>query len=209
MHHREKLDISNAPFIVGPIVLVLKYHVPHQSKIESITAHGVTYTTTGHVASSSELQLVYSGSLAINKWLSLVDSTLNNNHPCEETSVAAALADDSHSGVAQAGVSSKIVTMNTATLNTTKTFAVCYAENSDYAYDSWYDSDIRLEIVPEITCNALKSVYKQHTCCKSPNPGVNILGGVYHHSTHLVHDCASVKTAFKASCTCSPNTNDA
>ena len=92
----------------------------------------------------SGLQLLYTGSLANAKWMSLVDQTLNSNFPCSDGTVAAALLDDSHSGSVQAGSGTKVVQMDTTAMSTSKTFAVCYTEADGGASAAWVDAGIRL-----------------------------------------------------------------
>jgi hypothetical protein len=92
--------------------------------------------------------VTYTGDLANNKYISLVDATLNSNNPCVLGSIAGAAADSTHSGKVQAGASDKRVTIPQSTLlEKTKTFAVCYAETDGATTDAtWADSYIRLKI---------------------------------------------------------------
>ena len=92
----------------------------------------------------AHLQLTYGGSLADDKWVSLVDDTLNGNFPCADGTVAAASADSLHSGVAQG--SSSVVTYDTTGMSTTKTFAACFTEGDGTSSASWVDSGIRLSV---------------------------------------------------------------
>merc|ERR1711975_44938 len=62
------------------------------TKIESLAAHRVTHVTDGSLAKTKALELTYSGSLAVNKWVSFVDDTLNAYFPCANGSLAAAPA---------------------------------------------------------------------------------------------------------------------
>jgi len=56
----------------------------------ALSSHdGSQYVTTA----VAHLQLTYGGSLAGDKWVSLVDDTLNSNFPCADGAVAAASAD--------------------------------------------------------------------------------------------------------------------
>jgi hypothetical protein len=116
------------------------------SKIRSVSSHSVTHETSGQVATVSTLQLSYTGTLADNQWLSMVDSSLNAAFPCASGSVAAANADTQHSGISQAGSSDKTVTLDTSSLSSAAVFSVCYSEGSGSSTDSWFDSGIRLTV---------------------------------------------------------------
>jgi len=71
----------------------------------------------------------YVGDLDTDKWVSLVDSTLNNDNPCAEPSEAAAAGDSFHSGAVQAASGTREITIPQSTLlNETKTFSLCYSE---------------------------------------------------------------------------------
>merc|ERR1712196_287895 len=129
--------------------------------MENIAAHSVTHLTEGHIArvgsteltwdgsqyvttAVAHLELTYAGTLASDKYVSLVDDTLNSNFPCADGSVAAAGADSQHSGVAQG--SSSVVTYDTSGMDTSKTFAACYTEGDGTSSASWVDSGIRLSV---------------------------------------------------------------
>ena len=132
--------------------------------MESISAHLVTHKTYGQIArvggtdqswdglayetvQVADLELTYSGSLGNQKWVSLVDQTLNTNQPCDLGTTATGSAGTAYSGVLQAGASSKVVTVDTLGMSTTLTFAVCYAETDGTATDNtWADSGIRLTV---------------------------------------------------------------
>jgi len=98
----------------------------------------------------ANMVLTYTGDLAVYKWVSLVDSTLNNNNPCLDGSVAAVAADTTHSGAQQAASGTRDVTIPQGAgdlLDETKTYAVCYAETDGATSDTtWDDSFIRLQI---------------------------------------------------------------
>ena len=72
------------------------------SQVTSVFSHKVTHITDGQLAAVAVLDVVYAGTLGVNKWVSMVDQTLNNDAPCEYGPVAAAAADSQHSGVSQA-----------------------------------------------------------------------------------------------------------
>jgi hypothetical protein len=141
------------------------------SKMESLAAHTVTHWTDGHIArvggtklvwngdeyvstTVDDLELTYTGSLANNMYVSLVDETFNEltfsplvttgYFPCANGAVAAAGYDSLHSGVDQG--SSSVVAFDTKDLSTTKTFAVCYNEANGTSTDNWVDSGIRLTV---------------------------------------------------------------
>jgi len=140
------------------------------SKMQNISAHTVTHTTSGQIArvgdptkyinaaqtqsEIDELDLTYMGTLAVLKWISLIDETLDANFPCASGDVAAASADSQHSGVQQSscidcatGVpDNSVVSFNTLGLSTSKVFAVCYTEAGGDAAATWIDSGIRLTI---------------------------------------------------------------
>ena len=108
-------------------------------------------SATNSIPQITNVQLTYSGDLANNKFISLVDSTLNSGDPCnadDATFVAAASADATHSGKVQAGGNDKAVTIPQSTLlDAAKIYAVCYAEINGLTTDTtWADSYIRLKI---------------------------------------------------------------
>jgi DNA mismatch repair protein MutH len=119
------------------------------SKIETLSAHLVTHVTDGSIATVTTLQLTYGGSLANNKWVSLVDKTLNSNFPCGLGSVAAgavAASNSAYSGVIRAGAANKVLVVDTTKMSTSLTFAVCYAETSGEAGDTWTDTGLRIQV---------------------------------------------------------------
>ena len=87
--------------------------------------------------------LEYTGTLNAGKYISLVDSTINNNNPCTG-SYAAATADSLHSGPLRDTGNKKQVTIPQAGVNLldgTVTFKVCYATGDGSGTDnSWDDS---------------------------------------------------------------------
>jgi len=112
------------------------------------------------IPESGEALYTYVGDLPNAKWIAVVDATLNTNNPCGVGTIVAAGADSIHSGVIQAGVSDKVVNLLMhhrlgtydlshvgVALDASKTFAVCYAENSGETIDTtWDDSFIRLKV---------------------------------------------------------------
>ena len=78
----------------------------------------------------------YGGELAASKWFSLVDSSLNSNHPdntkrannpCIYGATAASLEDSTHTGAIQAsGTKTVTIPMDTL-LDASKLYALCYA----------------------------------------------------------------------------------
>jgi hypothetical protein len=94
---------------------------------------------------ASSFDLEYAGSIGNNKWVSLVDHTLNSNNPCVNPAVAAVAADTVHSGAKNAATKKITITQGNALLDATKIYAVCYAETAGSDTDiSWRDSYIRL-----------------------------------------------------------------
>ena len=94
-----------------------------------------------------DLDLTYAGSLGNQKWVSLVDQSLNTNQTCDSGAVAAANAGSAYSGVLPAPAASSVVTVDTLGMDTTLTFAMCYAETDGTSTDTtWADSGIRLTV---------------------------------------------------------------
>merc|ERR1712159_97607 len=87
-------------------------------------------------------KLMYDGELAPAMQISLVDATLGSNNPCYKPMIAAAAADDQHSG-AQTADANKIATIPQGTLlDASKIFAVCYSSGGGI----WADSYARYSI---------------------------------------------------------------
>jgi len=130
----------------------------HISQLESLVAHSVTHRTTGHLANNVALSISYGGTLANNKWFSLVDQTLNNNFPCADSTEAGGAGGQQRSGPLQGGASDKMVTFDTgSTLGNFYTYAVCYTTTfgslNDPTQTTWHDSAVRVTIgtVTQIT----------------------------------------------------------
>merc|ERR1711975_83538 len=90
------------------------------TKIESLAAHRVTHVTDGSLAKTKALELTYSGSLAVNKWVSFVDDTLNAYFPCANATLAttaAASAFSQYSGVSRNTTGTKVVVVNTTRMS--------------------------------------------------------------------------------------------
>jgi hypothetical protein len=122
------------------------------SMLEYVSSHSVSHRTSGQLAMVANLQLTYSGVLDNNKWISLVDSTLNSNDPCASGPVAAAGADTGHSGPVQAGSTDKITTVDTTGMSTSLVFAVCYTDaTTGNAAAAWADAGIRLTVSKIVT----------------------------------------------------------
>jgi len=116
------------------------------SKVRSVQSHGVSMQTLGHIP-RVDGSLVYDGhALGNNKWISVVDTTLNTNNPCGSGAVTTATADSTHSGPLRGGSSDKVVSVNTLSMDSSKVYAVCYAETGGTASDTWYDTAIRITI---------------------------------------------------------------
>jgi hypothetical protein len=123
------------------------------SKIETFSSHSITHKTDGSIAKTSALKMTYGGSHNFNRWVSLVDKTLNNNFPCALGSVAATAAaalasppTSAYSGVVRAGLADKDVIIDTTKMSSSLTFALCYAESTGLAADTWTDTGIRLTV---------------------------------------------------------------
>ena len=140
------------------------------SKLESLSSHAIwdgtrqqsiSHYTDGQIArvggtkdvwdgsqyvsaEVADLELTYTGSLASNKYVSLVDETFNGDFPCADSNVAAAGYDSLHSGVDQG--SSSVVAFDTKDLSTSNRFAVCYSEGDGTSSAAWVDSGIRLTV---------------------------------------------------------------
>lgn len=105
-----------------------------------------------------------------NKWLSVVDASLQGGDPCVIATEAAAEADTSHSGPQQAASSDKVVSIPQTTTDQRLAardsdgneieYAVCYAKFGDDADDSWRDSYIRLRITKITSIEALSIIHK-------------------------------------------------
>merc|ERR1711871_806809 len=92
-------------------------------------------------------KIFYYGDLPVNKHISLVDATLNQNTPCINGTVAAAPMDSLHSGSINSDIYAKFGAFPTAQLSFDSTFAFCYAEQDGTQSDStWRDSYIRLRL---------------------------------------------------------------
>merc|ERR1719502_919859 len=87
------------------------------------------------------MPFTYTGSLANNMRLALVDDTENNGVPCFKSQAG-------NAAVVQAGAANKVVnTFDTSTLDASKVFALCYCEGDGTASDAtWADSGLRLTV---------------------------------------------------------------
>jgi hypothetical protein len=114
----------------------------------------------GPTPSLDQLDYRYRGDLDGAKWVSFVDSTLNNNEPCVLAAIAGQAASGQASGVVQA-LSDKSFNFSHTVINNldpTKTFTLCYnPANGDAGPDpeyagmgqlpeSWKDSYIRMSV---------------------------------------------------------------
>jgi hypothetical protein len=116
------------------------------TKLTSLTSYLLTHTTFGHVTAHTAVPMLYAGTLANQMYISLVDATLNSNLPCGTGATAGASADSSHSGPGQAANGAKLVTINLASLDATKNYALCYSEAGGDAFSTWFDSGLRLTV---------------------------------------------------------------
>ena len=92
-------------------------------------------------AQVANVSLEYVGQLDNDKFISLVDETLDSAQPCSAVQVAAG-GDGQHSGVLTASGGNKLVTVPQASpLDADSTFAVCFATGDGSVSDStWADS---------------------------------------------------------------------
>jgi hypothetical protein len=104
--------------------------------------------------------LTYDGILASDRWISLVDSTLNNNNPCVAAGIAAHTADSTHTGVMRAPANTKAITIpQDILLNFGTLFAVCYAEETGtITDDSW-----QVSLKPVTICHMCIFVMPSHS----------------------------------------------
>jgi hypothetical protein len=139
------------------------------SEISSLITMGVTHTTTGQIPNvvpittgidgnaAAGVRYTYDGSLATGKHISFVDATLNNGLPCSDASSSGSSASgalsawgskETHSGSHTAVASTSYVqTLDTTYMDTSKTFALCYASGTgDTSDTSWKDSGIRVTL---------------------------------------------------------------
>jgi hypothetical protein len=145
------------------------------SKVETLSYQGVPLYTSGQLAVISGLEGVYTGSLASAKWISLVESSLNSNFPCQDGTIAAQASDTLHSGSIQA--TGKSVILDMLALDALYTFAVCYAENIGTQFDAWHDSGIRIGItrVSHLQYGPATSSFPQRMWIPDVTPATNRL----------------------------------
>lgn len=117
------------------------------SRLSRVDIYGVQFRSCGMTAPCSipshpDLTLRYYGTIDTDRWMSLVDSTLNGGKPCASGSVAAAFPDTSHTGSKLA--TAELFKMDTAVLSTaTKT--LCYSESGGLVGSHWMDSGLRFQ----------------------------------------------------------------
>jgi hypothetical protein len=119
------------------------------TKLATISSHLVTHVTDGSIARVSNLQLTYGGSLDDYKWISLVSDTIGGGTPCLNPADAAFPAGVANSGSLRAGDHSmqpNEMLINTETLSSSNTYAVCYTELKGDTTATWTDSGIRLQL---------------------------------------------------------------
>ena len=134
------------------------------TKVKQIITIGVTHRTVGQIHSMTPVSsraitdgvyVEYQGSLSQSSFLSLVDDTVNPQQngegmPCDPLYATALSPATSYTGGKQAPSTSqasgddtyRIRQFDTRSLDTTKTFAVCYSENNV----NWFDSGIRVTV---------------------------------------------------------------
>jgi len=135
----------------------------YMSKVATISGSHLEHVTYGTISRISPVELTYNGTHEENRWISLVDDTLNMEYastkdsdgapilkywsPCGNSTTAAADSDEMHSGALQAGTSSRAFQLNSAGLSDSATFAVCYCEDLVCdATTTWTDSGIRVRV---------------------------------------------------------------
>jgi len=134
------------------------------SKIKELDSSDMVVTTDGTLANVPSLKVSWVGSLATNKWITIVDVTENSNVPCDKAYAGAASFRQVYTATQEAststttnlrsmnlqsGLGSKMVDMDTSKLNSNSQFyAVCYAEGDGSTGDTtWRDSGLRLRFV--------------------------------------------------------------
>jgi hypothetical protein len=115
------------------------------TQIHSLRMLTVSHFTFGTIANHNNTELTYTGSLASNKWVSLVDETFNAKFPCADGTVAAGVQDSQHSGATE-GTNLSVLSVDTTVLSTSTTFAVCYTQGDGTTSASWVDTGIRLTV---------------------------------------------------------------
>ena len=103
-----------------------------------------------------DLILRYYGTIDQDKWVSLVDDTINGGNPCSDPNEAAGYKDGAHSGSRHAA--GNLFTVDTAGLDATKTFAVCYSENGGIQSSLWRDAGLRLQRSAITRCECESSI---------------------------------------------------
>jgi hypothetical protein len=89
-----------------------------------------------------DITIRYYGTIDNDKWVSFVDASLNFGDPCNNPVEAAGYKDSQHSGSRPA--SGNVFTVDTASLDASKTFAVCYSENGGIKSSVWRDAGLRI-----------------------------------------------------------------
>jgi hypothetical protein len=182
------------------------------SKMETLSAHGVTHYTDGSIArvaataatatttAITGLALTYAGNAGndwFKKYVSLVDQTTNTNIPCDKSSASSTTATSGHTGVREAGEADTTFVVDTTPLSTSITFAVCYAELHGLDSDAtWADSGIRLKVSKvtyvEFGGSSTSFVARKWT---SPNtlPAINRLPQAVNHAFTYYGDLSAAK----------------
>jgi hypothetical protein len=145
------------------------------SLVKEITMGGITLRTTGqipNVNTNDQYAFTYAGSLGVNKYLSFIDERENANNPCIKTIAATTTTTSARSGAKQA--SGRVIkSFDTASLNTSLTFALCYSEADGSTADStWTDSGIRVT-TPKVWNLLYDSGVVGPTCTLPSNGPVN------------------------------------
>jgi len=129
------------------------------TKIETLVSYKVTHRTTGQIPSHFSLKIEYYGSLANGAYLSLIDSSMNLNNPCSNSSFAtSASAGTASQRTPVSQAIGNLVAFDTESLDPSKTFSLCYAEVDGTAADVFQDAGLRLT-VPEVYALTAPSGY--------------------------------------------------
>jgi hypothetical protein len=114
-------------------------------------ASRVNVNTIGTFTNVPSLEVEWSGSLMVNRYLRFTKESKNNGAPCDKSQHGLTLASDTTQKIASLAASRR-VTFDTSKLanpnQETGYFAVCYATGNGGATDTtWHDSGIRLRFV--------------------------------------------------------------
>lgn len=125
-------------------------HILTSSRYPGIAARqqSAIYQPINRIPTSTTMKFTYVGELAVSKYISFVDAATatTGDNPCVQHSVARGSANTVRSGPLSADGNKVFAVPNTAPLDKTKTFAVCYSEAGIAAGTWWMDSGIRMGV---------------------------------------------------------------